>query len=498
VSAAANCYAPDARTVLSEPAFLFLRRIVCADYTAMWGRVLVTAIVLAASCAVCCHTPRGGAAALAVVAAVSAASAASAAKPAQDVLGGGVGGTVLRAEGKRAAAAPLLKTWSAQNPVTAKSVTCAGLVSYAGASYTPEEVMAIADVRARSADGEYVPPTLVRDLAVNTPYRTGLATCKGGIAHSHLGQRKLMLGEVQFLAEHGHRATLVLYIGAAPGTHIPLLADLFPEHEFHLWDGRPFAPAAVNHPRIKTFQKMFFEEQARAYEGKKCLLVSDIRSATSSDETITRDNKIQAEWVRQVRPAAFSLKFHPPYGNPTSKYRYLDGEAQLQAWSPSRSSETRLFAVAPEDPAAPWPERDWDVAAYDARLHRFNIADRDWGEVALGAGLEDAKGGDRCADCAIERRIWDAYLATPWGRAGKKTVAYLADQFSARPGWKLSGLAGHTSLSRAPDPNGQWTARYAAIKDARGAMTARWLGLRRGNATANKKAQRGKTPHKSR
>jgi hypothetical protein len=34
------------------------------------------------------------------------------------------------------------------------------------------------------------------------------------------GQRKLLLGEVAFLNKYGHLASLVIYVGAAPGKHV--------------------------------------------------------------------------------------------------------------------------------------------------------------------------------------------------------------------------------------------------------------------------------------
>jgi hypothetical protein len=340
------------------------------------------------------------------------------------------------------------------------------LRDHAGGRYTRAEIAAIEAARAGVA------PVARRlsDLPGGVPYRPSpykRMPCADAL-HGHLGQRKLMLSEVRFLAEHGHRAPLVLYVGAAPGTHIPLLADMFPEHEFHLWDGREFSPKVRAHPRIKTIQKMFFAEQAREYEGKKCLLVSDIRAADPNDAKIVVDNEVQAAWVRQIRPAAFSLKFHPPYDNPTGAYRYLDGEAQLQAWAPLNSSETRLVGVASE--SEDLPERDWDTAAYDARMFYRNIVERDWAEASPGAGLESAKGGDRCADCATERAVWDDYLATPWGRARGKTVAQLANALSR--GWPIGGLPGHNPAARWPGADGRWTARALEAVQVRGAHAA--------------------------
>lgn len=55
------------------------------------------------------------------------------------------------------------------------------------------------------------------------------------------GQRKLLLTEIEFLTEFAKDGDTVLYIGAAPGTHIPYLAgELFPYVAFVLYDPARF------------------------------------------------------------------------------------------------------------------------------------------------------------------------------------------------------------------------------------------------------------------
>merc|ERR1739848_499715 len=57
----------------------------------------------------------------------------------------------------------------------------------------------------------------------------------------HWGQRKLMLAEVEFLTRFHGDASTVVYAGAAPGLHVPLMAELFPRLRFVLVDPRPMA-----------------------------------------------------------------------------------------------------------------------------------------------------------------------------------------------------------------------------------------------------------------
>jgi hypothetical protein len=43
----------------------------------------------------------------------------------------------------------------------------------------------------------------------------------------HLGQRKLLLTEVNFLTNYSDLSKNIIYIGAAPGHHIEFLSTLF-------------------------------------------------------------------------------------------------------------------------------------------------------------------------------------------------------------------------------------------------------------------------------
>ena len=43
----------------------------------------------------------------------------------------------------------------------------------------------------------------------------------------HWERRKHLLLELEFLTQHGHKASTVIYIGAAPGSHMFMLANTF-------------------------------------------------------------------------------------------------------------------------------------------------------------------------------------------------------------------------------------------------------------------------------
>lgn len=53
-------------------------------------------------------------------------------------------------------------------------------------------------------------------------------------------QRKLLMSDILFLTNYGEQSDIVVYVGAAPGLHIPFLSSLFPTHTFILIDKDPF------------------------------------------------------------------------------------------------------------------------------------------------------------------------------------------------------------------------------------------------------------------
>jgi hypothetical protein len=73
------------------------------------------------------------------------------------------------------------------------------------------------------------------------PYSRDILDRKG----LHIGQRKLLLAEVQFLvkllkAGKTKHVNFVVYVGAAPNYKMMMLSDLFPDTRFLLFDPTPF------------------------------------------------------------------------------------------------------------------------------------------------------------------------------------------------------------------------------------------------------------------
>ncbi len=83
----------------------------------------------------------------------------------------------------------------------------------------------------------------------------------------HWGQRKLHVSEIEFLTEFGFPYCHVVYAGAASGTHIKQLSDMFPDVTFHLYDPSPFTVLPTE--RIRIHNELFTDEIARSFLGCK-------------------------------------------------------------------------------------------------------------------------------------------------------------------------------------------------------------------------------------
>jgi hypothetical protein len=135
-------------------------------------------------------------------------------------------------------------------------------------------------------------------------------------ANIHVGQRKLLLSEIQLLTMYYKRNTIhptVVYVGAAPGHHIRFLHILFPKIEFILYDGAPYEPAlkaaaAAAANKAKTTYELhnsFFTDdtcrEIAARKLQKLIFISDIRMGEDNknrfEDLVGRDNAAQRGWV---------------------------------------------------------------------------------------------------------------------------------------------------------------------------------------------------------
>jgi len=267
------------------------------------------------------------------------------------------------------------------------------------------------------------------------PYRDRRDTCHLSI---HSGQRKLLIMETEFLTQYGKLAPTVVYAGAAPGIHIRKLAEMFPDHHFHLYDPRPFSKRLESLNNVTIHNEYFTDEVASSYSTHATLFICDVRSGDSNDSDfeshIVVNMQSQSRWTRLMRPVMALLKFRLPFTPGTTEY--LDGKILLQPWAPTQSTECRLITNGSR-------LTTYDHTDHEQRMYRHNIA----GRLQTYNHNVKAPGVDRCYDCTTEVRVLSDYLD---GRSGDHSqVAEFMNSISEELGESLD-LPPHGTMPNAP------------------------------------------------
>jgi hypothetical protein len=235
--------------------------------------------------------------------------------------------------------------------------------------------------------------------APQMPYRRRRGEVKSVV---HWGQRKLMLSEIEFLTLYGQEGITVLYAGAAPGTHIPFLSELFPKVNFVLIDPSDFNIKETD--RIVIRKEFMTDDIAREFADRRTLLISDIRSADFKvlnneeiEKAVKRDMDWQMQWHLIMKPVAGMHKFRLPWQEGLTEY--LDGEIYLPVWGPQTTTEARLIATSCNT-------RMWNNKVYEEQMFYFNNVTR----CCLYHHNISAKGLDHCYDCSSEVHVLKKYL----------------------------------------------------------------------------------------
>lgn len=296
-------------------------------------------------------------------------------------------------------------------PVTGGKLTIKGLTD---ADYSkPIEVAPYSDKWACGDLVEKYPisPFVGKDGILPTGLQyTGVKNLTQDLPLRHWGQRKLLLTEIDFLNQCDQEKSIMVYAGAADGRHMPILVDMYPHVEFHLYDPRAFYRGLDGHRNIRlnpyyggavntstgdkpsTQYGWFTDEVAAWYatkDGRWCnvraqdgtyspgtcstlYFVSDIRTVPSEEE-VEINQRQQERWIRTMRPHRSMVKFRVPYphvGAPR-EYRYMDGKVRLQCWAPVRSAETRLIVEALKK-GKKFPDGKWDTVTHERNCAWYN------------------------------------------------------------------------------------------------------------------------------
>jgi hypothetical protein len=259
----------------------------------------------------------------------------------------------------------------------------------------------------------------VVDEDMKEPYRRRRDEDKTSVAW---GQRKLFLTELAFMNMFWDPTTIpnpiVVYAGAAPGTHIPFLLELYPEiSELHLYDPRDFASSLKSNPKIHVYQEYFTDETAKHWSNNKnVLFISDIRTADytvaesldQNEEQIMQDLIMQETWYKLMQPAQAMLKFRLPYpgGTRPNTMQYLNGHVMRQPWAPQTSTETRLIPFKREEIKS----KTWNCKDYEEQMFYLNCIVRETFKFDCCNGLNNQAELTDDFDSAVEIYIWRNYL----------------------------------------------------------------------------------------
>jgi len=232
----------------------------------------------------------------------------------------------------------------------------------------------------------------------------------------HWGQRKLLLSEIEFLTEFTNAGNLtILYVGAGPGHHIPLLMSLFRKQvrRWIFYDSTPFSFSSSEN--VEIYNRYFSDEDAcnlKIEKDSKLLFICDIRNlshgrleASESERAVTDDMRMQERWVKLMRPYKSMLKFRLPYVAGSSTY--LKGELRLPVWGPQTTTEVRLIVDEAAESYSYDHQKHWQQMFYFNTVTRVMVypcpvkADR---TSRLLAGLCG------CYDCTAEMSILKGYL----------------------------------------------------------------------------------------
>ena len=246
----------------------------------------------------------------------------------------------------------------------------------------------------------------------------------------HFGQRKLLLSEIEFIVEYvlpsvsSGKPPLIVYAGAANGSHLPILFQLLPMVRWILVDPAPFCEAVhevfrgrteSDEPKAKRQRcetdSVIMELLNECCTDELCIrlrkrwggeyalfLVSDIRLGDPSKKNgnfevtklIEFDNQLQLGFCYALQCEKAMLKFHPPYPRDEAderdktpdEVRYLDGDLLLGVWAPKSSTEVRLVPKGPFLRPGEAAERSYDLREFEEQMYYYNTTNRYAADVA--------------------------------------------------------------------------------------------------------------------
>lgn len=186
-------------------------------------------------------------------------------------------------------------------------------------------------------------PILYSDITSRMEYTPGVMNTKSWA-------QKLFYMEVQFLLSQDLSTSKVVlywapYIKNTWGMHLFLLAKLFPELEFHVYDCKNPESALKTLSNVKLTLRLFNDVDAKKYSQiPNLIIISDMFRAPREveREKVKREMRyLQKKFYELIKPKVALLKFSLPYEEGQSEY--LSGDKFLPIYASNESVETRII-----------------------------------------------------------------------------------------------------------------------------------------------------------
>ncbi|KAH3759324.1 poly A polymerase regulatory subunit [Pelomyxa schiedti] len=222
--------------------------------------------------------------------------------------------------------------------------------------------------------------------------------------------------------------TIVVYAGAAPGTHIPFLASLYPHLKFVLVDPAEFYVTPTE--QIDVRREFFTDETVQMLKAShpeaKFLFISDIRTADPKtlspaevEVAVLEDMNHQMKWHLSLEPKASMFKFRLPWA--TGMTPYLKGQIFLPIWGRETTTESRLIVQGSE-------LCDYDNKLYEEQMFHFNRLGRV--QYHINPCIKHVVGMDHCYDCLAEVFVAKQYLSWANRDTSVDSLASMCNKFS--------------------------------------------------------------------
>jgi hypothetical protein len=235
----------------------------------------------------------------------------------------------------------------------------------------------------------------------------------------HFPRKKFLYTEIRFILHAINRGLrlcdnpVIIYVGAAPGSHIPLISQMFPTLRFILIDPAKFeVKKSEMHNDCIIYNEIatdsLLDHLKDEFATRQVVLISDIRNdivgmtIEQQNQVITADNVVQNNIVLRLNPFICMLKMRLPYGPGATTTPFIDGRIMVQTRHGETSTESRLVAESP------YTVRDWDCTWYEQALYYHNTITR----PKTFFHNYDLPGYDRCFECTVELSAIEEYVAS--------------------------------------------------------------------------------------